>query len=188
MPTMRLPCRVAALPAFGRRRFWRDRKGSFATEFALILPIALLMLFSLFTFGEAYSISRKVAIASHTLADLVARRIGVTTADVTTILNASAQIAAPYPIGNMSIVLAELYTDSSNVTKVVWNRTLNATGLTNGATFTLPAGLGQANTYLIYAYVLYTYTPPLHTLVPASIPISNVFYINPRVSASVPLT
>ncbi|MBB4197431.1 hypothetical protein CCR94_12530 [Rhodoblastus sphagnicola] len=173
--------------AFWRARggaFWRARGGLAAIEFALILPIAIAMLFGEFVLGEALSINRKVSIASRTIADLVARKSSLTSANLSTILTASTQIAAPYSNG-MTVVVAEVTTDANLVTTVTWNQALNTTGLTNGAVVALPAGMAQANTSLIYARVVYAYTPLDGKTMFGTIPISNTFYMPPRTSATV---
>lgn len=164
----------------------RDERGMIAVEFALMIPIAVLILVSEFTLGEAISISRKVAITGRTLTDLVARRASVSTADLTTILNASTQVIAPFSAANLTIILAELTTDASGATTVVWNQPLNTTGLVNGSPFVLPTGMAQASTSLIYAYVRYDYTPPFGAKMIPAVPIRYTFYINPRITSSVP--
>ncbi|WP_245267316.1 MULTISPECIES: pilus assembly protein [unclassified Methylosinus] len=156
-----------------------------AVEFALMIPIAVLILVSEFTLGEAISISRKVAITGRTLTDLVARRASVSTADLTTILNASTQIIAPFSTANLTIVLAEVSTDGSG-TKVDWNEPFHTTKLVDGSPFVLPAGMAQLGTSLIYAYVRYDYTPPFGAKMIPAVPIRYTFYINPRITSSVP--
>jgi len=169
----------------GARALRRDERGMIAVEFALMIPIAVLILVCEFTLGEALSISRKVAITGRTLTDLVARRAVVSSADLTTILNASTQIIAPFSSANLTIVLAELTTDAVGATTVVWNEPFNTTGLVNGSPFVLPTGMAQASTSLIYAYVRYDYTPPFATKMIPAVPIRYTFYINPRITSSV---
>jgi Flp pilus assembly protein TadG len=167
------------------RTFWRARDGLAAVEFALVLPVAVGILFGEFVLGEALSINRKVAIASRTVADLVARKSTVTGAELTDIMNASAQISAPFPSASMGVLVAELTTDATLVTKVTWHAASNSPGLTDGAVFTLPVGMAKANTALIYTKVTYSYTPPVGQNLFGTIPISNTFYMPPRISASV---
>ncbi|MCW2282343.1 Flp pilus assembly protein TadG [Rhodoblastus acidophilus] len=176
------------------QRFRRDSGGLAAVEFALILPIAVAFLFGEFVLGEALSISRKVSIAARTVGDLVARTNNgsITSAQLMTILNASAQIVAPFPANDtnnnpiLSVVVAELSTDGSGKTTVTWNKALNATGLTNGAAFTPPTGVAQPNTSLIYTTVTYAYPLPVgQNIFGTSVPISNTFYMQPRTSAGI---
>lgn len=165
--------------------FWRARAGLAAVEFALVLPIAMAMLFGEFVIGEALSINRKMSIASRTVADLVARRTSLTSDDLTTIMNASTQIAAPYANAAMTLVVAEVTTDASGKTIVTWNKALNTTALVNGGVFTLPSGVGQPSTSLIYAKVTYAYTPPVGQNMFGVIPISSTFFMPPRASSTI---
>jgi Flp pilus assembly protein TadG len=167
--------------------FLRDLRGVTAVEFALVAPFALLLLFGEYTLCDAFSVNRKLTITAHTVADLVARQTKVTTSSLATILNASAQIAAPYPIANMTIVVSELTTDSSGKTTVTWSTTLNGTAQTVGANVTLPAGLAQNGTSLIYSTVNYTYTPILGKSVFGILHFGSKFYTYPRISSVVTL-
>jgi Flp pilus assembly protein TadG len=166
----------------------RDIRGVAAVEFAFIAPLAILLLYGEFVIETAMAINRKVVITGHSAADLIAQNAAVTSAQVSDILNASAQIAAPYPNSNMTIVVAELTTDAKNKTTVTWSQALNASALPTGSNFTLPNGVGTANTSLIYSTTTYSYIPTVGANLFASIPISYTYYINPRVSNSIPLT
>jgi Flp pilus assembly protein TadG len=171
-------------------RFWRARGGLAAVEFALVLPIAAAVLFGEFVLGEALSINRKIAIASRTVADLVARNMSIerypvvpAKPDLASIMNASMQIAAPFANAGMGIVVAELKTDAALKTTVTWSAAQNTTALTKGAVVTLPAGMAVADTSLIFTAVNYAYTPPVGQNVFGTIPISSTFYMPPRVSS-----
>ncbi|MBY6239865.1 TadE/TadG family type IV pilus assembly protein [Methylosinus sp. Sm6] len=168
--------------------FRRDERGVSTVEFALVLPIAALTLVCEFTLGEALAISRKVAITGRTLTDLIARRPSLTESELNTILNASAQLAAPYSTANMTIVVAALATNASGQTTVTWSRSRNGTALTTGSTFTPPTGVARASTTLIYGSVRYSYTPGFAIRLLPSYPITFAFYVNPRVTSSIPLT
>jgi Flp pilus assembly protein TadG len=167
--------------------FIRDIRAVTAVEFALVAPFALLLLFGEYTLCDAFSVKRKLTITAHTVADLVARQTKVTTSSLTTIMNASAQVAAPYPIANMTIVVSELTTDGAGNTTVTWSSTLNGTAMTVGANVTLPTGLAQNNTSLIYSNVNYTYTPLLGRTIFGVLHFGSQFYTYPRISSVVTL-
>jgi Flp pilus assembly protein TadG len=166
---------------------WRDRRGVAAVEFALIAPLAIAAFFGEFTLCESYTINRKVTIAARTITDLIARQYCVNASDVTTYLNASAQIAAPYSTSNMVVTVAELATDANSNTTVTWSQSYNGTALTAGASFTPEAGVAQPSSNVIYGYVRYRYTPPVGYLFTGHITISDKFYMYPRNTTSVPL-
>ena len=165
-------------------RLQRDRRGVTAVEFALVAPIALLLLFGEFTLTQAMSIKRKLTITAHTIGDLVAQQADVSaslTTSLTTLLNASSEVIAPYSNANLSMVVSELYTDANGNTTVIWSGAFNGTALTQGAKFVLPAGLAQNSTYLIYSVGTYTYTPILgQSVFGSTINFNSQFYINPR--------
>ncbi len=165
--------------------FLRDIHGVSAVEFALIAPVAILLLFGEYLLCDAASAKRKLTITAHTLADLIARQSNVSASSLATIVNASAQIVAPYSASNMSIVIAELSTDGSGHTTVAWSSALNGTPLTQGAAFVLPAGLAQANTSLIYSNVAYNYTPVFGQGPFGTMMLQSQFYMNPRITATV---
>jgi Flp pilus assembly protein TadG len=52
---------------------FRDRSGIAATEFAVIVPIMLVMFFGVVEFSSAVAVDRKVTLVSRTLSDLTAQ-------------------------------------------------------------------------------------------------------------------
>jgi Flp pilus assembly protein TadG len=168
--------------------FIRDLRAVTAVEFALIAPIALLLLFGEFALCQAMSTKRKLTITAQTIGDLIARQSSVSATQLSAILNASAQIAAPYSISSIVIVVAELTTDASGNTTVTWSNTLNGTALTAGSKVTLPAGIAQAGTSIIYSIASYSFTPLLGQNLFGTMTFSSKFYENPRVSATVNYT
>lgn len=186
---MRARLRPAVPPRLANSwNFIRDRRGITAVEFALVAPIALLLLFGEYTLCDAYSVKRKLTITAHTMADLVARQSSVSSTMVDSILNASAQIVAPYSTTPLSIVVAELTTDSSGNTTVTWSSALNATALTAGAKITLPTGMAVNGNTLIWASASYAYTPLLGQTVFGNMKFNSQFYTPPRVSGTVSYT
>jgi Flp pilus assembly protein TadG len=183
LPRPRGLSRLAASP-----NFLRDQRGIIAVEFAFIAPIALLLLYGEYTLCDAYSAKRKLTITAHTVADLVARQSGVSSTTVNQYLNASAQIMAPYSTTPLSIVVAELTTDSSGNTTVTWSSALNATALTAGTKITLPTGMAVNGNTLIWSTASYTYTPLLGQTVFGVMNFNSQFYTNPRVTGSVNYT
>lgn len=168
-------------------RFFGEGRAIAAVEFAMVMPFVVLLLGGEYTLCEAISLSRKVSITGHSVADLIAKQPSVTASDVQTILNASTQIMSPFSNTNLVIVVAELTTDASNKTTVTWSQaTANGTKLTPGTTFTMPANIGQPSTSIIYTTATYTYSPIIGKNIFGNIPISYVFYENPRNTATVP--
>jgi Flp pilus assembly protein TadG len=167
------------------RHLYRDRRGVAAVEFALILPVMLAVYLGGIQIGEGFAINIKVTEVAHSVADIAAQYISIDNADMSGILNASAQIIAPYPPGNIVVTVSEVTTNSKGVATVTWSDSLNGTARTVGTTITLPTSLQIANISLILGEVSYTYTPVIGYVVAGSFVLSDSYYLCPRLSNSV---
>src|ERR1017187_10259776 len=89
----------------------RDRSGVAATEFAVIVPIMLGMVFGTIEFSSGVAVDRKVTLVARTLSDLTSRSISVGGSDMTNFFAASCKILTPYPSAPTQATLSELYVD-----------------------------------------------------------------------------
>jgi Flp pilus assembly protein TadG len=170
------------------RNLWVDTRAVAAVEFAIVLPFMLLLWVGGVELGDALSISVKVSETAHTVADLVSRNECVTASSLSTILGASATTIAPYAAGNAAITVSEVSTDANGKATVTWSSALNATPRPVNQQMTLPAALGNpspANASLILGEVTYQYTPNLGYAISGTVPISDSYYLFPRVSSAV---
>ncbi|MGY8665651.1 TadE/TadG family type IV pilus assembly protein [Bradyrhizobium sp. UFLA05-109] len=173
------------------RNLWVDTRAVAAVEFAIVVPFMLVLYVGGVELGNGLAISVKVSETAHTVADLVSRNACVTDSSLSTMLGASAATIAPYssaPYSStaVSVVVSEISTDSSGNATVTWSKALNGTPLSG--TVTLPAALGTpspANVSLILGQVTYQYTPNLGYTISGTIPISESYYLYPRVSSAV---
>src|SRR5262249_34578778 len=62
---------------------WCDRSGIAATEFAVIVPLMLVLFFGVVEFSTAVAIDRKVTLTARTLSDLVSQGTSASDADFT---------------------------------------------------------------------------------------------------------
>src|ERR1700704_3178140 len=90
MSSMWLRLRRSALDLY------RDRRGVAAIEFAIIVPVMLLMFFGTVEFSSGVAVNRKVTLMARTLSDLTSQNISVTDTQLTNLFNASAGIMMPY--------------------------------------------------------------------------------------------
>ena len=63
-----------------------DRSGIAATEFAIIVPIMLVMFFGTVEFSSGVAVDRKVTLMARTLSDLTSQSTSVTDTDLTEFL------------------------------------------------------------------------------------------------------
>ncbi|MBJ6121124.1 TadE/TadG family type IV pilus assembly protein [Sphingomonas mollis] len=141
-------------------RLMRDRRGMALVEFAILLPVLLTLFLGGFQLAQASACKRRVTIVARALSDLVSQYDTITPAEVGTILNATAQIMAPFDIDDGNSRVSIIAVDSSKNAKVVWSEAKNTTELSKGSTFSsLPAAMKIANTYYVYSEVNFTYSP-----------------------------
>src|SRR5882724_6886118 len=93
------------------RNLCRDRRGSAATELAIIVPMMLVLFFGTIEFSSGVAVDRKVTLTARTLSDLTSQNISVTDAQLTNIFNASVGIMTPYSSTPVNSTVTELYVD-----------------------------------------------------------------------------
>lgn len=176
--------RLAPRPSWA---FARNARGVAAVEFALILPVMLMMLGLCVIAGEALAIGQQVTATARTIVDIVSKNNQLSTAQMTAILNAAAYTMAPYDNTHLSMVVAEIQTNGSGAATVTWSSAaFNGTALTKGAPFTLPASMSVANATYIYGQASYAFTPlGVGFALSQPLPLSDVAYFSPRVSTAV---
>src|ERR1700744_5640707 len=88
-----------------------DRRGVAAIEFAMIVPIMLVLFFGTVEFSSGVAIDRKVSLMAHTLADLTSQSqpMGITDAELSNFFAASAAIMTPYSAAPTQAIISELY-------------------------------------------------------------------------------
>ncbi len=179
---------VAEMQRFGMLlgAFARDRRGLSALEFALILPIMLMLYFGTVELGTGLSINRKVTHATSSLADLITQSKVISNTDMTNILDAAESIIVPYDVNKLKITVSGIAINSAGVAKVAWSDTRHGTALTVNSTVTdLPAGVKQNDTFIVTAKVTYDFTPTIGYLLTGTYTLDDQFYLRPRASAKV---
>src|SRR5271156_1905395 len=113
-----------------------------ATEFALILPVALIMFTGSLIYGTASEVNRKVTLTARNVTDLVTQYTSITTADMTTLIDSAAEVMAPFPTANTTVVITDVTVKSNGQGTVEWSVALSGSGLPVGqAVNTLPADI-----------------------------------------------
>jgi Flp pilus assembly protein TadG len=172
-------------------RLMRDRSGIAATEFAMIVPIMLVLFFGVVEFTNGIAAYRDVSLIAHTNSDLTSQSKSVQDSDLTNFFSASTGVLYPYatspndPHLKMSIV--QLWVNPSLQARVQWSVNSDGSpGTTPGTIVPIPASLQVANTYVIYSSVMYTYVPTIgYIMNKAGVVLSDFAYTRPRLSQCV---
>ncbi|MBR1224661.1 pilus assembly protein [Bradyrhizobium sp. AUGA SZCCT0176] len=161
-----------------------DTRGIAAVEFAMVVPVMLVLFFGTVEYSTAVAVDRKVTLMARTLSDLTSQNVSVTTGQLSNIFNASTGIMTPYPSSEVNARIVELYIDKDLVVRQIWTATSGSTP--PAGTVTVPAALKVAGSYLIYSEVTYQHKPIIGYLMPkAGKNLSDVTYTRPRQSLCV---
>ncbi|WP_296576790.1 TadE/TadG family type IV pilus assembly protein [Phreatobacter sp.] len=166
----------------------RDSRGVSAVEFALVLPLMVTLFLATVETTQGLQADRKVSLASRALSDLASQATVISNTEMSNIMDATADIIAPFAIANAQIIVTGIQTDILGVSRAVWSDARNASRYTCGQTMTVPAELKPAigtTGFLVLAEVKYTYTPTVAYLISGSILLSDRLYTRPRIGESV---
>ena len=187
----------------------RGEAGIAATEFALILPVMLILFTGMLVYGTAIEINRKVTLTARNITDLVTQYETLTTADMTTLMNSAAQVMAPFSLSTVNVTVAEVTITATGQASIVWSESMAggkitdpAPGYSPGTAITIPtsmiqsAALGQCppkagatspgtGGCVIWGNVSYVYTPSIGYELTGPIVLAENMFMNPRLSTGV---
>lgn len=103
---------------------WRKKDGIAATEFALLLPIMILLFFGMVEGSDALTVSRRLSNATNSIADLAARQAEISQAEIDDIMIGVTRQLEPTDVSQLSIKLVSVEIDpqDSNSLIVHWSR------------------------------------------------------------------
>jgi Flp pilus assembly protein TadG len=173
------------------RRFIRDAKAVAAVEFALILPLLVLLYFGTTEAASLYTVDRRVATVASTMADLISRERGcITTAKLNSYFAAATGIMRPYSTGALKQVVTFLAVNkTTGAVSVKWSKpygtgaeardTGSTNVLANATTAPRINNLARTKGWLVAAEIQYPYEP-LYGVVIKTINLGHTEYFLPR--------
>lgn len=182
----------SARPSF-LRRFLGDRRGIAAVEFALVVPILIVLYIGTVEMNAALTIDRKLSQAASAVADLVAQESSITQGELNDVMDIARSIFDPYPTGEVHIVVAGVLMEEDYKPRVQWSQGLNASQWAKGAPppIDIPNELIKTkDTFLVVTHATYTYKPTFVTLFKdifstSQIELEDNYFLRPRISAQV---
>jgi Flp pilus assembly protein TadG len=181
------------------RRFLASQRGVAAIEFAMIMPVLLILFLSSFDVGNAIIVYLKVRTATYELA-AITNQYGtgstaqISTATMSAITSATTQVMAPYSSSSTAVTISQIKATSATAGTVSWSYTVNGTAL-SGSYTGLPANMAKNSCatvptaakpcYFILSSVSYTYTPLFGHYMTGPLTLSDSLVVTPRVSACV---
>jgi Flp pilus assembly protein TadG len=177
----------------------RDCRGVAAIEFAMILPIMLVLFFGTVELGSAIAIKRKLALVARGASDLTSQTLdSVKTTDMQNAFAASGAILLPYSLTPLTATVSEIFIDKNKIAKIQWSQSA-ITAMVGGSPqatlqpsihkprdiVAVPEGLLIPNTWLIWSEVSYTYTPTVGYVLKTKLTMKDESYTRPRQSVCV---
>ena len=171
-------------------RFWRDKRGVSAVEFALIAPVLIVMYCGLAEMTQAMMAQRRLSNIASQIGDLVAQSSQTGPNSMTDVFKIGTIIMAPFPSAPLKMCVASVTSDATGRDTVAWSRA-SAGGMSNcptqGAVLTdVPVGVLPASKSVIMARASYAYAAPITLVLPSSITFQRTFYLRPRKVETIP--
>ncbi|MGE0230353.1 MAG: TadE/TadG family type IV pilus assembly protein [Flavobacteriaceae bacterium] len=170
------------------RSFAKAREGVSAVEFALVLPILILLYLGGTELSHGITVDRKLTAMTSSVADLVSQAAIIEDDEMTGIFNAVSAILAPYDASDATVVVSSIKVDNNGVAKVQWSDGFHAAKRATGSTVTLPSGIAENGTSIILAEGTFTYSPQFGAAFTGPLTLTDKFYLRPRVTDSIQRT
>jgi len=166
-------------------RLARDVRGFAAVEFAMIVPIMVIMLMGCVETSDALTVSSRMINISGSVADMVARCTTIEKSDLNDIMAISDSLLGRYTPQALYIEIIAIQADANGNTTVSWSFDHNqAQPIAAGTPYTnIPQGLVSPNGALIIAKATYQYHSPMGHFIHGNIALSHTAYNAPRMGA-----
>jgi Flp pilus assembly protein TadG len=164
-------------------RILRDRRGSAAVEFALIVPVIMLLYYGMAEATQVLLANRRASFIATGVGDLTAQRPQWSKAQIDDVFNISAAALKPFPVTGLGIRLVSIQTDANAVPKVIWTE--------QRGSFPAPTDLSTvektANQAIIRAETIYRFESPIGRIFPDAFTFKHKKDFRPRSEVAVVL-
>jgi len=167
----RMSCLLARLSSFRAAR-----AGIAAVEFALILPVMVLIYLGMVEVTFGVNVDRKLTILSRTIGDLTGRVQNVSDAEINTIFGAGLAVMAPFSSADVGMRLTSVNIKEvagEPQASVCWSNGLNLPARAKNEIIPVPEGFNTPGTSFILAEVEKLYTPMFGHAITGSINLSE---------------
>ncbi|THD77582.1 MAG: pilus assembly protein [Phenylobacterium sp.] len=164
------------------RNFARDQRGAAAVEFALMLPILVVLQIGSVELVKAFEAQRRIAHVAAAMADVVSQGQTVSTAQLTDAMAAGQILVDPLPTNNLGLRISSMTANAQGVVSMDWTTSQN---WTQAGQPSVPTGYLAAGESAIVADVSYAYTSSTKYVLPNTITFVRHAYIRPRLSNQV---
>jgi TadE-like protein. len=171
------------------RQLAADHRGAAAVEFALILPVMLLLYLGTMEASALISMDRRVQTVTGTIGDLVARANKVLPAEaLRDYFRAAENIIAPYSTASLVQTVSLVYVNDEGEAEIEWSRQYTSgdadhvAGHPAGDAYDLPDEITSLaeEAYVVVSETSYSYTPLLGLVFQSDFPLYRENFYIPR--------
>ena len=170
-------------------------RGNSAVEFAVIVPVMLVMFFGTVELSSGVAVDRKTTLVARTLSDLTSQSSAQALNDsyMQNVFTSAIAILQPYAAVSATATISEIYVDSNAKATIQWSRAATFAAAATQATLAIssrnpgdpvttvvPSQLLVKKTYLILSEVNYVYTPAVGYVMKTAITLTDTAYTRPR--------
>lgn len=161
------------------RRFWHDRRGVAAVEFALAMPMMITALLGTVEISNLVKSYGKAVSAAQTVADLTAQATSLTTTQMNSIRTAAQRVLDPLASDGsvLGVDVVSVGFSSTGAPTQLWRYQWGA--VSGAPSLTGATGLGTTGESVIMVRLSYICVPLLHHLVPSKTFV-EMSYTRPR--------
>jgi Flp pilus assembly protein TadG len=188
MPVIRRRPRSDPRPAFSLARFWRDRRGVSAVEFAFIAPVLVFFYFGMAELTSSMIAQRRLSHIASSIGDIVARDTQLTDARRTDIFQVGSVLMAPFPTSTLRMCIVSVSSNAAGTIDTVdWAEPSNSpvNCPVKDAVVDIPPSVLPAGGSVIMSKASYDYTSPIKFISTKMFTFRRTFYLRPRLSDKV---
>ncbi|MCZ7660468.1 MAG: pilus assembly protein [Xanthobacteraceae bacterium] len=176
------------------RGFRADTRGVSAVEFAMVLPLMVILFVGVVQVSELASLKRKTTLVARAVADLVSQLQQIDQAEMNNVMAAGTAVVAPYNTSKLKIRVTSVKIDGNKNATVVWSKVNGSSSdwsaSSAGSPVALDAALKVPNTHLILGEARYSYNPSVGYGLTGALgltggDVSDKIYMRPRLSEKV---
>jgi Flp pilus assembly protein TadG len=168
-------------------RFWRDRRGVSAVEFALIAPVLIIFYFGMAELTEAMMAQRRLSHLTASIGDVVAREQTFTDARRDDLFSVGKVLMSPFPTSTLRLCLVSVVSDANGRDVVAWSEPSNAPVdcPARNDVVDIPVSVLPAGQSVIMSKASYEYNSVFKFIIPQTLTFRRTYYLKPRLSDQV---
>ncbi len=168
------------------RRFSAARSGLAALEFAILLPMMVLLLFGAVELIDVLGSNRRAENTTASLADVISRDTEVTDEEVEGLWRATEILMVPDNAADLNLRITSISIQDAATARVVWSEGRGMAARIANSTVSLPADMMRPGTSIIMAESEYQYVSPIGMIIGSPMTLNHTAYRRSRLIDPIP--